>query len=79
HLNLCRPRLLLLSIFSSISVFSNESALHIRCHWNFVFLSLVGKEQLVKIKTQHASGNAQKDSSVKTVKLMSTSFHFILF
>ena len=30
HLNLCRPLLLLLSIFSSISVFSNESALHIR-------------------------------------------------
>ena len=30
HLILCRPLLLLLSIFSSIRVFSNESVLHIR-------------------------------------------------
>ena len=30
HLILCRPLLLLLSIFPSIRVFSNESALHIR-------------------------------------------------
>ena len=30
HLNLCHPLLLLPSIFSSIRVFSNESALHIR-------------------------------------------------
>ena len=37
HLILCRPLLLLPSIFPSIRVFSNESALHIRwpkC-WNF--------------------------------------------
>ena len=37
HLILCRPLLLLLSVFSSIRVFSNESALHIRwpkC-WSF--------------------------------------------
>ena len=31
HLILCRPLLLLPSIFPSIRVFSNESALHIRC------------------------------------------------
>ena len=31
HLILCRPLLLLASIFPSIRVFSNESALHIRC------------------------------------------------
>ena len=31
HLILCRSLLLLLSIFPSIRVFSNESALHIRC------------------------------------------------
>ena len=39
HLILCRPLLLLLSIFSSIRVFSNESALHIRWpkYWNFSF------------------------------------------
>ena len=39
HLILCRPLLLLPSIFPSIRVFSNESALHIRwpkC-WNFSF------------------------------------------
>ena len=39
HLILCRPLLLLLSIFLSIRDFSNESALHIRWpkHWNFSF------------------------------------------
>ena len=39
HLILCRPLLLLPSIFSSIRVFSNESALPIRWpkHWSFSF------------------------------------------
>ena len=39
HLILCRPLLLLPSIFSSIRVFSNESALHIRWpkYWRFSF------------------------------------------
>ena len=39
HLILCRPILLLPSIFPSIQVFSNESALHIRWlqYWNFSF------------------------------------------
>ena len=39
HLILCRPLLLLLSIFSNIRVFSNESALHIRWpkYWSFSF------------------------------------------
>ena len=31
HLTLCRPLILLPAIFPSIRVFSNESALHIRC------------------------------------------------
>ena len=37
HLILCRPHLLLPSIFPSIRVFSNESALHIRWpkYWSF--------------------------------------------
>ena len=37
--SLCRPLLLLLSIFPSIRVFSNESALHIRWpkYWSFSF------------------------------------------
>ena len=39
HLILCRPLLLLPSLFPRIRVFSNESALHIRCpkYWNFSF------------------------------------------
>ena len=39
HLILCRPPLLLPSIFPSIRVFSNESALHIRWlkYWSFSF------------------------------------------
>ena len=39
HLILCHPLLLLPSIFSSIRVFSNESALYIRCpkYWSFSF------------------------------------------
>ena len=39
HLILCHPLLLLSSIFTSISVFSNESALHIRLpkYWSFSF------------------------------------------
>ena len=39
HLILCRPLLLLPSIFSSIRVFSNESALRIRWpkDWSFSF------------------------------------------
>ena len=39
HLILCRPLLLLPSVFPSIWVFSNESALHIRWpnYWSFSF------------------------------------------
>ena len=39
HLSLCRPLLLQLSIFPSIRVFSNESALCIRWpnYWSFIF------------------------------------------
>ena len=39
HLILCCSRLLLPSILTSIRVFSNESALHIRCrkYWSFSF------------------------------------------
>ena len=39
HLILCRPLLLLPSIFPSIRVFSNQSALHIRWpkYWSFIF------------------------------------------
>ena len=39
HLILCHPLLLLSSVFPSISIFSNESVLHIRWpkHWSFSF------------------------------------------
>ena len=39
HLLLCHPLLLLPSIFPSITVFSNESVLHIRCpkYWSLSF------------------------------------------
>ena len=39
HLILCRPFLLLPSVFPNIRVFSNESALHIKWpkYWNFSF------------------------------------------
>jgi len=39
HLILCHPLLLLPSIFPSIRVFSNKSALHIRWpkYWSFIF------------------------------------------
>ena len=39
HLILCRPLLLLSSVFPSIRVFPNESALHIRWpkYWSFIF------------------------------------------
>ena len=43
HLILCHPLLLLSSIFPKISVFSNESALHIRWpkYWSFSFLGVL--------------------------------------
>ena len=46
HLILCRPLLLLPSIFPSIRVFSNESALHIRWskYWSFSFSILPSNE-----------------------------------
>ena len=47
HLILCHPLLLLPSIFPSIRVFSNESALRIRWpkYWNFSFNISPSKEQ----------------------------------
>ena len=46
HLILCCPLLFLLPIFPSIRVFSNESALHIRCpkYWSFSFNISPSKE-----------------------------------
>ena len=46
HLILCRPLLLLPSIFPSVRIFSNESALHIRWpkYWSFSFSISPSKE-----------------------------------
>ena len=46
HLILCRPLLLLPSIFPSIRVFSNESAIHMRWpkYWSFSFSISPSKE-----------------------------------
>ena len=46
HLILCRPLLLLPSVFPSIKVFSNELALHIRWpkYWSFSFNISLSKE-----------------------------------
>ena len=46
HLILCRPLLLLLSVFPSIRVFSNESVLHIRWpkYWSFSFSISLSRE-----------------------------------
>ena len=51
HLILCRPLLLLLSIFPSIGVFSNELALHIRWpeYWTFSFCISPSNENSVLI------------------------------
>ena len=48
HLILCRPLLLLLSIFPSIRVFSNESSLCIRWpkYWSFSFKISTSNEHL---------------------------------
>ena len=48
HLILCHPLLLLPSIFPSIRVFSNESALHIRWpkYWSFSFSLSLSSEYL---------------------------------
>ena len=48
HLILCCPLLLLPSVFSSIRVFSNESALHIRWpkYWSFSFKISTSNEHL---------------------------------
>ena len=46
HLILCRPLLLLLSIFPSIRFFSNESTLHVRWpkYWSFSFSIIPSNE-----------------------------------
>ena len=71
HLILCHPLLLLPSIFPSIRVFSNESALHIRWpkYWSFNeysglisfrtdWLDLLAVQETLKSLLQHHSSKA---------------------
>ena len=71
HLILCRPLLLLPSIFPSIRVFSNESVLHIRWpkYWSFdeysglisfrmEWLDLFAVQETLKSLLQHHSSKA---------------------
>ena len=55
HLILCHPLLLLLSIFPSIRIFSNESVLHIRWpeYWSFSFSIHLSNEhsELISFRT----------------------------
>ena len=53
HLILCHPLLLLLSIFSSIRVFSNESALHIMWpkYWSFSISPFNKYSRLISFRT----------------------------
>ena len=52
HLILCHPLLLLLSIFPSIRVFSNESVLHIRWpkYWSFNFSIIASNSGMISFR-----------------------------
>ena len=71
HLILCRPLLLLPSIFPSIRVFTNESALHIRWpkYWSFSFSISPSYEQSGLISSRmnwfgyHCSARDSQESS----------------
>ena len=57
HLILCRPLLLLPSVFPSIRVFSSELALRIKClkYWSFSFSISPSKIENLKIKFMNFS------------------------
>ena len=78
HLILCRPLLVLPSIFPSISIFSNESVLHIRWpnYWSFSFSISPSNEYsfkglMLKLKLQYVGHLIRRtDSLEKTVTLV---------
>ena len=86
HLILCRPLLLLPSIFPSIRVFSNESVLCIRCskYWSFSFSISPSNEHpglisfrmdwLDLLAAQGALKNLLQHHSSKTVNSLALSF-----
>ena len=68
HLVLCRPLLLLPSIFSSIRVFSNESVLHIRWpkYWSFSF-SISPSNTEIKSLHNWGGGGAHQEEEYKSI------------
>ena len=65
HLILCHPRLLLPSVFPSIRVFSNKSALHIRWpkYWSFSFSPSSEYSGLLSFRIESTTDWATESSS----------------
>ena len=86
HLILCRPFLLLPSIFPSIRVFSNDSALHIKWpkYWNFSFsisssneysgLTSFRMDWLISLQSKELS-RVFSNSTVQKHQFFSTQLH----
>ena len=73
HLILCRPLLLLPSIFPTIRVFSNESALHIKWpeDWSFSFIISPSNEYWGLI-CQYENGNGLNTWLVSEIQIKTT-------
>jgi len=76
HLILCRPLLLLPSIFPSIRVFSNESALHIRWpkYWSFSFNISPSNEHPGLISFRMDSQESSPTPQFKSINYLALSF-----
>ena len=72
HLILCRPLLLLPSIFPSIKVFTNESSLHIKWpkYWSFSF-------SISPSPLQHLSPPSAFSSQERTTEMQSQTFYIV--
>ena len=88
HLILCHPLLILPSIFPSIRVFSNESALHIKWpkHWTFSFSISPSNEYsgLISFRIDWfdllpVQGNSQESSPAPQFKSISSSALSLLY
>ena len=83
HLILCRPLLLLPSIFSSIRVFSNEWALRIRCpkYWSFSFNISPSNEHpgLISFRMDCGSPRSPRDSQESSTTPQFKSINFSAF
>ena len=68
HLNLCRPLLLLLSVFPSIRVFSNESALRMRWlkYWSFLISPSSEYSGLISFRDSQESSPTPQFKSINS-------------